>query len=68
MKRNIDRFPEDFCFQLTSDENNNLRCQNVTSSYGWRRYLPYAYTEHGVIALAGVLKSDIAAKGRLKLV
>ena len=65
MKRNIDRFPEDFCFQLNSKEFKDLRFQNVTSSegkYGGRRYLPYVYTEHGIVALAGVLKSEIAAK------
>ena len=52
MKRNIDRFPEDFCFQLTEKEIENLRFQNGTSSlekenYGGRRYLPYVYTEQG---------------------
>ena len=62
MKRNINRFPEDFCFQLNSKEFKNLRFQNVTSNYGGRRYLPYVYTEEGIIALAGVLKNDIAAK------
>ena len=60
MKRNPNRFPEDFCFQLNSKEFKNLRYQNVTSSYGGRRYLPYVYTEEGIIALAGVLKSEIA--------
>ena len=62
MKRNIERFPEDFCFQLNSYEFKNLMSQNVISSYGGRRKLPYMYTEHGVIALAGVIKSEIAAK------
>ena len=65
MKRNINRFPEDFCFQLNSNEFKNLRFQNATSSdskYGGRRYLPYVYTEYGIIALAGVLKSEIAAQ------
>ena len=62
MKRNIERFPEDFCFQLNSIEFKNLRFQNATSNYGGRRYLPYVYTEEGIIALAGVLKNDIAAK------
>ena len=59
---NIERFPEDFCFQLNSKEFKNLTSQNVTSSYGGRRHLPYAFTEHGIIALAGVLKSDVASK------
>lgn len=39
--RNIERFPENYCFQLTNEEYENLRCQNVTSSYGGRRYKPY---------------------------
>ena len=62
MKRNIDRFPNDFCFKLNSKEFKNLRFQNATSSYAVRRHLPYVFTEHGIVALAGVLKSDIAAK------
>ena len=64
MRRNIGRFPEDFCFQLTDDEIRNLRCQNGTTKLlsSKRRYAPYVYTEHGIIALAGVLKSEIADK------
>ena len=62
MKRNIDRFPYDFCFQINSKEFKILMSQNATSSYGGKRKLPYVYTEHGIIALAGVIKSDIAAK------
>ena len=50
MKRNKLRFPDDFCFQLNSKEFKNLTSQNATSSYGGRRYLPYVYTEHGIIA------------------
>ena len=61
MKRNPDRFPEDFRFQLTKEE--ILRSQFVTSSsWGGRRYLPYVYTEQGIIALAGVLRSGLADK------
>ena len=62
MKRNVGRFPEDFCFQLNSNEFKNLKFQNGTSSvgYGGRRYTPYVYTEHGIIALAGVLRSEVA--------
>jgi len=87
VKRNQDRFPEDFCFQLTREEAEilksqfvtssqtdqqitgktgaeNLRLQNATSSlagnYGGRRYLPYVFTEHGVIMAASVLKSPQA--------
>ena len=65
MKRNIERFPEDFCFQLTEAEVNNLRFQIGTSSlekgtYGGRRYLPYVYTEQGIAMLSGMLKNEIA--------
>ena len=64
MKRNIERFPVDFCFQLNSNEFKSLRSQNATFNFATkgRKYNPYVYTEHGVIALAGVIKSDIAAK------
>lgn len=66
VKRNTDRFPENFCFQLTQDEfhNINLRSQFVTSSlnYGGRRYLPYAFTEQGIAMLSAVLRSDVAVK------
>ena len=71
VQRNINRFPINYCFQLTKEEYKNLRCQNVTSSisdYGGRRYLPYVFTEHGVTMLAGILKSDIAIKMSLKVV
>ena len=70
MKRNVGRFPSDFCFQLNSNEFNELRSQNVTIDvrYGNRKYLPYAYTEHGVLALAGVLKNEIAAKMSVEIV
>lgn len=66
VKRNINRFPNDFCFQLTKDECIILRSQIVTSSeinryvHGGNGYLPYAFTEHGIIMLSGLLKSDIA--------
>ena len=62
MKRNINRFPEDFCFQLTEKEVENLRFQFGTSNYGGRRYLPYVYTEQGISMLAGVLKNEIAVQ------
>ena len=58
VKRNNERFPEDFKFQLTEAEYTEiLRSQFVTTKQGGRRYRPYAFTEHGVTALAGVLKS-----------
>ncbi|MBX3164885.1 MAG: ORF6N domain-containing protein [Bacteroidetes bacterium] len=63
VKRNIDRFPSDFMFQLTQEEWNNLTSQNVTSSeHGGRRKLPFAFTEQGVSGLSGVLKSETASK------
>ena len=67
VKRNSERFPEEFCFQLTEKEFQNLRCQIVTSSfekqsYGGRRYLPYVFTEQGIAMLSALLKSDIAIK------
>lgn len=68
VKRNIDRFPEDFMFQLTETEWNSLRSQIVTSSWGGRRYLPYAFTEHGVTMLASVLKSEKAVQMNIAVV
>lgn len=60
--RNIERFPEDFMFQLSKAEFDNLRSQSVTSSKSWggRRYPPYAFTEQGVAMLSSVLRSDRA--------
>jgi hypothetical protein len=60
VKRNSLRFPKDFMFQLTMKEYKNLRSQNVISSWGGRRYLPFAFTEQGVAMLSSVLKSDQA--------
>ena len=60
VKRNRERFPEDFMFQLTTDEFGNLRSQFVTSSWGGRRYAPYVFTEQGVAMLSSVLKSPRA--------
>lgn len=62
VKRNIERFPERFRFQLTSEEFDDLRSQIVTSSHGGRRYLPYAFTEQGVAMLSAVLRSERAVK------
>lgn len=67
VKRNIERFPEKFCFQLSESEMENLRSQFVTSSlenenYGGRRYLPYVFTEQGIAMLSGLLRNDIAIK------
>ena len=60
VKRNIRRFPDDFMLQLRKEDVENLRSQFVTSSWGGLRYMPYAFTEHGVIMLASVLKSETA--------
>ena len=65
VRRNIERFPENFCFKLTEFEAENLRSQFATSSlekenYGGRRYLPYVFTEQGIAMLSGLLKNDIA--------
>ena len=60
VKRNIDRFPEDFMFQLTMEEYKNLIFQNGRSNWGGRRHLPYAFTEQGVAMLSSVLKSKRA--------
>ncbi|MCL4492661.1 MAG: ORF6N domain-containing protein [Nitrospirae bacterium] len=61
VKRNIDRFPEDFMFQLTNQEFVNLKSQIVTSSWGGiRRATPYAFTEQGVAMLSSVLRSKQA--------
>ena len=73
VKRNINRFPEDFCFQLTEKEVENLRFQFGTSSlkkenYGGRRYLPYVYTEQGISMLAGVLKNEIAVQVSINII
>jgi hypothetical protein len=62
VRRNIERFPDDFMFQLTKGETENLRLQFATSSsgYGGRRYLPYVFTEQGVAMFSTVLKSGRA--------
>lgn len=60
VKRNIEKFENDFMFQLTQQEITNLRSQNVTSSWGGTRYLPYAFTEQGIYMLMTVLKGEIA--------
>ena len=60
VKRNLNRFPNDFMFQLTEIEWENLMSQNATSSWGGRRKLPFAFTEQGVAMLAGILRSKKA--------
>ena len=73
IKRNINRFPEEFCFQISYEELNNLilRSQIVTSSetnHGGVRYLPYVLTEQGIMMLSGLLRSDIAVKVNIKII
>ena len=60
VRRNSRRFPSDFMFQLTKDEYEILRSQFATSSWGGRRYLPFAFTEQGVAMLSSVLESERA--------
>lgn len=67
VKRNIDRFPEDFMFQLSEAEFENLKSQIATSSWGGRRTLPYVFTEHGVLMLSSVLNSDLAIKVNIQI-
>lgn len=90
VKRNIERFPSDFMFQLTKDESENLtsrisasslrldiassrkdqcdlKSQNVTSSWGGKRKLPYAFTENGVAMLSGVLRSNTAIEVNIRI-
>ena len=62
VKRNLDRFPNDFMFQLTKEEYENLTSQIAISSWGGRRSLPLAFTEHGVAMLATILRSERAIK------
>jgi hypothetical protein len=62
VKRNPGRFPADFMFQLSADEFENLISQSVTSRWGGRRKLPFAFTEHGAIMAASVLNSDRAVE------
>ena len=76
VKRNIERFPEEFCFQLTDEEVKILRFQIGTSndntiskeSRGGRRYLPYVFTEQGIAMLAGVLKNEIAVAVSINII
>lgn len=67
VRRNIERFPEDFMFQLTKDEFQNLICQFGTSSWGGTRKLPYAFTEQGVAMLSGVLHSKRAIRVNIQI-
>ena len=67
VKRNIDRFPVDFMFQLSEEEFSNLRSQIVSSSWGGRRTAPYAFTEQGVAMLSSVLHSPTAVQVNIEI-
>lgn len=68
VRRNRGRFPEEFMFQLTTKELENLMSQNATSRWGGMRKLPYAFTEQGVAMLAGVLKSKTAVGVSIQII
>ena len=66
VKRNIQRFPEDFMFQLTKEEVKSLKCQNgISNTRGGDRYLPYVFTEQGVSMLSGLLRSETAIQANI---
>jgi len=67
VKRNIKRFPNDFMFQLTKEEFENLKFQIGISSWGGNRSLPYAFTEQGVAMLSGILNSDRAINVNIQI-
>lgn len=68
VRRNRTRFPDDFMFQLTKEEFQNLRLQSASSSWGGRRYMPFAFTEHGVAMLSSVLSSDRAVQMNISII
>ena len=71
VKRNMDRFPDDFIFQISRDEYNSLRSQIVTLETGrgkYTKYLPYAFTEQGVSMLSSVLKSSKAIHVNIQII
>jgi hypothetical protein len=68
VKRNVDRFPLDFAFQLSGEEFENLRCQiGTSSSWGGRRHAPYVFTEQGVAMLSSVLRSPRAVAVNIEI-
>lgn len=68
VKRNIGRFPKSFMFELTQKEFKSLRSQIVTSNRGGSRYMPYVFTEHGVLMLANILKSERAIQMSVRII
>ncbi len=67
VRRNIERFPDDFMFQLSVQEYANLKCQIGTSRWGGRRKLPLAFTEHGILMLSSVLNSPKAIQVNIQI-
>ena len=68
VRRNMDRFPEDFMFEINKEEFENLRSQIGSSSWGGSRYLPMAFTEQGVAMLSSVLSSRMAIEVNIQII
>lgn len=68
VKRNIDRFPPDFMFELTTDEWEMLRCNFGTSNWGGTRYMPFVFTEQGIAQLSSVLNSPLAIQVNISII
>lgn len=68
VRRNLERFPQDFMFELSQEEFDNLRSQFGTSSWGGSRYIPMAFTEQGVAMLSSVLNSPTAIKVNIQII
>ncbi|MBQ9015381.1 MAG: ORF6N domain-containing protein [Firmicutes bacterium] len=68
VKNNIEKFPDDFRFQLTREEYDDLRSKNLTSSWGGARYLPYAFSEQGLYMLMSILRGELATKQSITLI
>lgn len=68
VKRNIERFPDDFMFELTMDEWEILRCNFGTSNWGGTRYMPFAFTEQGIAQLSSVLNSPLAIQVNISII
>ena len=68
VKRNRERFPEEFCFELSEEEYKNLKSQNATSSWGGRRSTPIVFSEHGVAMISAILKSETAVRVSIDII
>ena len=68
VRANIERFPDDFMFELTKEEYDALRCKNFTSNKrGGNRYLPFVFTREGIAMLSGLLRSEIAIQANINI-